>query len=267
MRKILIIFIILLILYFLFAYILLPTLWKHYEHNPQLEGYPKYTRNSIGKQGDPLNIALIASEDELINSFLLAGWMPADAISFSSSRKIIWGVLAKKSYPSAPVSNLFLFDRKQDIAFEKEENNNPSKRHHVRFWKTNILDKHQRPLWIGAATHDRSVGLSHFTGQITHHISPNIDDERDLIIQNLKEAQQLTSIYEVTGIGPTLREKNAGGDSYYSDGEIKVAVVSLDNQANPNLPALLGNPWQIDLKNKGWNLIQPLLENINRNEP
>lgn len=267
MRKVLFILILLLIIYLLLAYVILPWAWKHYEHNPELEAYPKTTFNSLGQAGDPLNIALVATEDELINAFLLAHWTPADPITFSSSRKIVWSVLEKKSYPSAPVSNLFLFGRKQDLAFEKEHQNTPKQRHHVRFWKTNIFDKLHRPLWIGAATFDESVGLSHYTGQITHHIAPNIDEERDEIIQDLSDEGQLLSVYEVSGVGPTLHGKNGGGDSYYTDGEIRVGVISPDNKAIDTSPQKLANPWQIDLKNKGWDVLQPLLEKINASEP
>lgn len=265
-QKFIYIFLILLLLYFLVAYVLLPSLWKHYEHNPAMEYFPKKTTTSNGIPGDPLNIGFIGSEDEIINAFLLANWVPADPISFSSSRKIVWSVLAKKSYPSAPVSKLFLWSRKQDLAFEKEENNSPKQRHHVRLWKTEILDKKGRPLWIGAATYDQSVGLNHFTGQITHHIAPNIDAERDGIIENLSEAKQLLSLYEVSGVIPTLRGKNGGGDRYYTDGEIKVGVISIDNAMIATSPKVLDNPWQIDLKNKSWNLMGPFLENINKNE-
>lgn len=266
-RQLIYFILILLLIYFLIAYILLPSLWKHYEHNPEMESFPKKTNTANGIPGDPLNIALVGTEDEIINAFLLTDWSPADTITFSTSRKIAWSVLAQKSYPSAPVSNLFLFDRKQDLAFEKEKNNSPKQRHHVRFWKTKILDKYERPLWIGAATYDQSVGLSHYTGQITHHIAPNIDDERDSIIEELIQVEQILSLYEVSGVGPTLYGKNGGGDPYYTDGEIKVGVISLNNVPVKIPPVLLNNPWQIDLKNKGWNLIEPLLKNINNSEP
>ena len=39
----------------------------------------------------------------------------------------------------------------------------------------------KRPVWLGAATFDRSVGVSHYTGAITHHIDADIDAERALL--------------------------------------------------------------------------------------
>jgi hypothetical protein len=35
----------------------------------------------------------------------------------------------------------------------------------------------------------------------------------------------VTTVYEATGIGTTLDGRNAEGDAYYTDGEIKIAVL------------------------------------------
>lgn len=246
--------------YLLLAYLLLPLFWKHYEHNEQLQHYPKVTETGIGRPGDPLNIAIIGSEDEVLNAFLLAGWLSADPITFSSSRKIVWSVLAKKSYPTAPVSPLYLFKRKQDLAFERELGNSAKQRHHVRFWKTEILDPLNRPLWIGAATFDYSIGLNHYTGQVTHRISPRIDDERDKILQDLEAVKQVNLLYSVTGVGATLRGRNGGGDLYYTDGEIWVAVVPPDNVEYLGEVQKLKNPWPTKLIEKSWDAIELLLK-------
>jgi hypothetical protein len=32
-----------------------------------------------------------------------------------------------------------------------------------------------RPVWLGSATFDRDVGFSRYTGQVTHHIAPDIE--------------------------------------------------------------------------------------------
>jgi hypothetical protein len=64
------------------------------------------------------------------------------------------------------------------------------------------------PVWLGSATFDRGVGISRYTGQITHHIAPNIDAERDLVIAELSRAGVLMEIYQVGGIGPTINGRN-----------------------------------------------------------
>ena len=53
------------------------------------------------------------------------------------------------------------------------------------------------PLWIGAATFDRSVGFSHRTGQVTHHIAPDIDRERDTLMADLYRSGRLEQPFRV----------------------------------------------------------------------
>ena len=39
--------------------------------------------------------------------------------------------------------------------------------------------KHDRPVWMGSATRDIGVEFSHATGQVNHHIAPDVDADRD----------------------------------------------------------------------------------------
>lgn len=94
------------------------------------------SRTSDGLLGDPINLAFTGSKIELETLFLSSGWTKAESLSLRSSIHMVTASVFGKSYPSAPVSSLFLFNKKQDIAFEKEIENNPRRRHHVRFWKT-----------------------------------------------------------------------------------------------------------------------------------
>ena len=62
----------------------------------------------------------------------------------------------------------------------------------------------KRPVWLGAATEDRGVGVSRYTGAVTHHISPDLDAERALLAADLEDAGMVDAKYQVTGIGPTV---------------------------------------------------------------
>jgi LssY C-terminus len=64
--------------------------------------------------------------------------------------------------------------RKEDLAFEKPVGSSPKERHHVRFWRMAKTDG-DRPAWIASAAYDIGVELSRTTGQVTHHISPNLE--------------------------------------------------------------------------------------------
>ncbi len=77
-------------------------------------------------------------------------------------------------------------------------------------------------MWLGAATLDRGVGVSHYTGAVTHHIAADLDAERAMLATDLEAAGMVTAKYQVTGIGPTFNGRNGGGDLYYTDGEIWV---------------------------------------------
>ena len=77
-------------------------------------------------------------------------------------------------------------NKRQDLAFEKPVGNSADRRHHVRFWRVLERGQEGRAVWLGAATFDRGVGLSHDDGRVTHHIAPDIDAERDLLTGDLE---------------------------------------------------------------------------------
>jgi hypothetical protein len=94
----------------------------------------------------------------------------------------------------------------------------------VRFWRWDELYE-GRPAWFGAATFDKSVGLSHTTGQVTHHIAPDIDAERDRLVAELREAGLARSVDWNDDFHPEREGKNGGGDPWHTDG--RLAIVTL----------------------------------------
>ena len=114
-------------------------------------------------------------------------------------------------------------------------------------------------MWLGAVTFDRDVGLSRYTGQVTHHIGADIDAERDGLTNDLKNAKVVEAIYEVSGIGPTLAGRNGEGDRYYTDGEIKISRLVAGCNAKAETVIELDNPPIVDLKNEAWKAIAGML--------
>jgi hypothetical protein len=245
----------------LLAYVVLPAVWHHYEHHPVLENAPKTTVTAQGIPGDPLNVGFIGAEEQLVAVAIGSGWSPADPVTLKSSARIAGSVLLNRPYTSAPVSNLFLFGRRQDLAFEKPVGESARRRHHVRFWRSAELGRGGVPLWIGAATFDRSVGLSRRTGQITHHIDADIDTERDGLVADLRKGDWLTELFQVTGVGATLLGRNGGGDRYYTDGELTIGVLASAEARNEH-PQELDNPVPIRIKEQLWSAIRPLLQSL-----
>lgn len=76
------ILVILLFVYWLLSYAVLPALWRHYEHHPQLQDTPKTTETAENIPGDPLNVALVGTKAEVVQALLTIGWYPADPITF-----------------------------------------------------------------------------------------------------------------------------------------------------------------------------------------
>jgi hypothetical protein len=240
------------VVYFLLAYVVLPALWKHHEHEPALASLPMVTRTGTGIPGDPLNVGLVGSRDDILRAMDAANWFPADPITLRTSLEIVGSVVLDRPYHAAPVSALYYQGKKEQLAFEKPDGRSADRRHHVRLWQ--VLDKGTtgRPVWLGAATFDRGVGLSHYTGQVTHHIGPDIDAERDLLMRDLGEAGMVEALFQISGIGPTLFGRNGGGDRYYTNGEIEIASLVVDGIKRTDPPSTLPPPPLIVLRDQLW---------------
>ena len=249
-----------LLAYGLLAYVALPTAWTHYEHQKGLAGLPMVTRTGQGIPADPMNVGLVGAEEDVLCAMHAANWFPADPITLRSSLAIIGSVVLDRPYPQAPVSPLFYDGRREDLAFEKAEGDSADRRNHVRFWKVLRKGEEGRSVWLGSATFDRNVGFNRYTGQVTHHIAPDIDAERDLLTEALEAAKVVEAIYEVSGIGPTLDGANGEGDPYHTDGEIKVSRLVEGCGKRVETAVELTNPPVIDLKNLVWqNAVEALL--------
>jgi hypothetical protein len=153
-------------IYLIVAYLVMPRLdhWNARRH-PDLATGEHLTQTGSGIPGDPLNIAVVGSEEDVVRALHAAGWDPANPLTFASSVRIAVDTVFKKPDPNAPVSSLYLYGRKEDLAFEKAVGHSPRERHHVRFWRSDQTDD-GRPVWMGAATHDIGVELSRTTAQI-----------------------------------------------------------------------------------------------------
>jgi len=245
--------------YALLAYLALPALWSHYEHQKDLASLPMVTHTAQGIPGDPINVGLVGDAKDVLCAMQAAGWFPADPVTLRSSIEIAGSVLLDRPYRDAPVSKLVYLGRGEDLAFEKPDGKSPDHRHHVRFWKVLDQGEEARPVWLGAVTFDRSVGVSHYTGAITHHIGADIDAERKLLAADLEAAQLVDAKYQVTGIGPTMDGRNGGGDPYYTDGEVWILrlVVACARRQGP--ATIIPSPSATEIKDQIWHGIADAL--------
>lgn len=225
-RRFVRLFVPLLLVWAVTAYLAMPRLWERYvRRHPSLDDVPNITYTKAGIPGDPLNVALIGDESDVARVMVAGGWYPADPLTLQSCLRIATATVLKRPFDEAPVSNLYLFDRKEDLAFEQPVGDNPRKRHHVRFWRTEKIDPDGRPVWVGSATYDERVGFSYTTGQITHHIDGDVDAERDHLFGDLEETSDLSEVYVVDGFHKILTGRNGGGDRWQTNGDLYVGVI------------------------------------------
>lgn len=212
----------------LLAYLVLPRLHRILTTIYVPEYFIGRARTSDGLLGDPVNLAVLGTREQLERAMRAAGWTRADPVTLASSWRIVTSTLSRRSYDEAPVSPLFLFGRQQDAAFQKEVDGNPAKRHHVRFWQCPegwLLPGGYRVDWLAAGTFDTAVGLSLFTLQITHRIDADTDIERDHIVRTVREADPRVVVTVLEDFSTGYHARNGGGDSIRTDGDLPIVDV------------------------------------------
>ncbi len=178
-----------------------------------------------GNPGDMVNFALVGTEKDVQNAFKAAGWIPVDKSVQEAILNGLMATLSREAYTAMPMSTLFLFGRPQDMSYARGD---PlvvaAERHHLRVWKSNeTVDG--RPLWVGSATHDIGFEKDQRTGGVTHKIDPEIDKERDYILQSFDAAGVFSSAAYVTPSNPMREAHTATGGSFHSDGRIVIMAL------------------------------------------
>ena len=124
--------------YVLAAYVILPRAVRMGLKILQRRRVPRFTMTGDGLPGDPVNLALLGTLQQLRSAFATSGWAQADRLGLASSWRMIVAFVRNSPYPTAPFSTLYLFGRGQDIGFQKAIDNSPRKRHHIRFWALSL---------------------------------------------------------------------------------------------------------------------------------
>jgi hypothetical protein len=207
------------------AYVVVPAAWSRYERRLPAREVLKVTYTAERIPADPLNVALVGTRGQVIAAMVAAGWTEADPITLRSGLRDAGSILLDRTYPSAPVSTHFLWNRPQDLAFEQTVGKSPRRRHHVRFWRSAPTPGQTASLWMGAATYDRGIGLSRYTGEVMHRIDPRVDEEREKLFGDLSGAGWLERVERLECFRPAGRGLNGGGDTYDSDGALLLGLL------------------------------------------
>ena len=233
-----------LLTYVLVAYAIIPFVWRGLRVFFPAQHLPLYCVTPDGYASDPLNIGLVGSRKQLIAAMETAGWHQVFPTTPRTVVATIVSIALKRAYHGAPMSNLYLFGRKQDIGFELQRaEEGRGHRHHVRFWATTLHDIQNletvkvkaksrqeqaiadRLLWAGAASRDIGVTFATGTFQITHAVSPNTNSERTLIVNQLEAQGLAENVATVRLFRPYRLPNFAWSRSLRSDG--KMAILRL----------------------------------------
>ncbi len=212
-----------LMMYCLVAYLVLPRFWTQYDERSGGLLRPMVSVTLQGRPGDPINVGVAGDRTALDRAMAAAGWHPADPVTVMSSLRIAASVLLDRPYPQAPVSPLLYDGRVETVAFEKAVGRSADRRQHVRFWAQLALPG--EPSFLGSVTFDQGVGFSHYTGAVTHDISPDIDTARNALVSDLQATGLVANVRTVTGIGATTRGRNGEGSPYHTDGEASIVAL------------------------------------------
>ncbi len=219
--------------YVISAYILLPQVIHVSIMMLRRGRIPRVTHAADGVPADPVNIILEGTVDDLQNAFQRAGWYKADHLTLKTIWRMGKSFVLNSSYPQAPFSKLYLFGRTQDFGFQQPIGKSPRSRNHIRFWAANInpeidlnnlsywIKKHPVDLsaphiWVGACSKDVGFGFANLTYQLSHRIDKEVDKEREIILNALKQSESITEeryIYAGEMVGK----------KYLSDGKILCA--------------------------------------------
>ncbi len=170
--------------------------------------------------GDPVNLVFLGSSAALDSAFHQAGWVTAERPGLRSLARGVTAAVVERPAVGAPVSTQYFEGRKQDMAFELS-GPNARFRHHLRLWQMEGAPD----VWVGSADQDIGLVVKPFRRSATHRIAPDVDLERDLIVQVL-EATGCSDLLAYRDMPDAVTSgRNASGQRFNTDG--RVALVRM----------------------------------------
>ena len=171
-------------------------------------------------EGDPLNVVLVGSGKEVVAALSSSGWTFTESITVDSIRRMVGAAIAEKSFPTAPVSALYAFGRKQDIALQRGRSK-ISQRNHMRLWLAPYRCE-GRAVWVGQVSRDIGVKMTTKSPTLTTHIiDPVVDESREYLLDSLMHRDAVGRFAFVRGVVAASQDKprlNLTDDPYFTDG-------------------------------------------------
>ncbi len=210
-----------------------------------LEALPCCVTDKNGsRNGDPLNLVVVGGLDDAFPAFARRGWRPTEEKWSGSINKMVTAALAGERYAYAPVGDLYMFDRAQDLALQKARDN-IHQRNHLRLWLSPMRYRGKQ-VWVGQISRDIGSRLTiHSSTLTTHKIDPDVDEARSALAQDMAYSENLAKVGYVKGVGAAPQSAPRGNlttDPYYTDG---LRVVLLFDRQPTSLDAVEFFPWEV----------------------
>lgn len=192
--------------------------------------------------GDPLNFVLVGEAAQVMAALSQSGWSFTHRIDWTTVRRMIAAALAGTQYPNAPVSDLYAFGRRQDLAFQRARFT-LAQRNHMRLWLAPYTVE-GRSVWVGQVSRDIGIKLTRKSPTLTTHvIDPLVDETRQYLLESLLQRHLVAEFGFVRAFEEANRDQpryNLTDDPYISDGMRLVLVLATQ-------------PTRIeDVRNLGW---------------
>ena len=190
---------------------------------------PCCAANSEGQEtGDPLNIVLVGEASQVLNALTRAGWSFTHRITPRTVLREAGAALAGEPYAVAPVSSLYVFGRRQDLAMQRARRS-IAQRNHLRLWQAPFRVE-DRPVWIGQVSRDIGVKVTAQSPTLTTHvIDPEVDTTREYLLHSLVAEGFIDRFGFVKGSAAATKDQpryNLTGDPYHSDGLRLVVILA-----------------------------------------
>jgi hypothetical protein len=206
----------------------------------------EWTVSSHGR-GDPINLYLHGTLEDVRASFTRAGWVEpkpndlkdnteyvaaaGEQVAEKETRATPWQPLssrARATVKTMPVSVMTLDGQPPDVAFERD--NDPLHgRHHLRIFDTGKKDEQDRIVWAVAVVRDTGINFAPKRpeqGFLGHAVEKNTTPERDWVVSQLEETGRVSSAerFELS-FGPPGEPGTYSGDSKAVDVVLSQAKV------------------------------------------
>ena len=187
----------------------------------EIEKLPCCTTNKNGSaQGDPLNLVLVGDRNDIFPAVIRRGWHATEILWSKAIWRTIKSFIQGSRYRYSPVSPLYVYARRQDLAVQKARGT-IHQRNHLRLWLTPLRFR-GKTVWLGQISRDIGVKFTLKSKTITTHvIDPDVDEARRYLVEDLAYSQALARIGFVKGVGEVGKDAprfNLGGDPYFTDG-------------------------------------------------